>query len=62
MPGPIFHPGDRRVLLPLRGVSDWDIAPDGQRIIMSRDVQGAERRRLVVVENFLPELKAKSHP
>jgi hypothetical protein len=59
-PGKSFTTGEQRVLLSLRGVTDWDVAPDDRRFIIIRDRQGQQRRKLVVVENVFEELKAKA--
>ena len=59
VPGKSFAVADQRVLFSLRGVVDWDVAPDGRRFIMVRDRQGQHRRKLIVVENFFEELKTK---
>ena len=59
VPGNSFAIADQRVLFSLRGVADWDVAPDGRRFIMIRDRQGQQHRKLVVVENFFQELKAR---
>ena len=59
LPGRAFAVGAPRVLFPLEGVTDWDVAPDGQRFIMLRARGDQQRRKLVVVENFFEELKRK---
>ena len=59
VPGNSFAIADQRVLFSLRGVADWDVAPDGRRFIMIRDRQGQQQRKLVVVENFYQELKVR---
>jgi len=59
LPGPSFAIGGQRVLFSPQGVSDWDVAPDGKRFIMLRARHAQQRRKLVVVENFLEELKAR---
>ena len=58
-PGNAFAVTDPRVLFPLRGVEDWDVAPDGQRFAVIRDRATQEHSKLVVVENFADELRAK---
>ena len=60
VPGDAFAFSDQRVLFSLRGIANWDVAPDGQRFIMIRDREGRGRRKLVVVENVFQELKAKA--
>jgi hypothetical protein len=57
--GTTFTYSDQRTLFPLRGVQDWDVAPGGQRFILVREREARESNRLVVVENFFEELKAK---
>ena len=59
LPGRSFAVGVPRVLFSLQGTSEWDVAPDGKRFIMLRDREGQQRRKLIVVENFFEELKAK---
>lgn len=58
-PGASFAVRDHRVLFSLRGVLDWDVSPDGTRIITIRERGGRQRSTLVVVENFFQELRAK---
>ena len=58
-PGNSFTVTDQRVLFSLRGVTDWDVAPDGRRFIMIRERDVRQHNKLVVVENFFEELKAK---
>jgi hypothetical protein len=57
--GPTFTFSDQRVLFPLAAVLDWDVAPGGQRFIVVREREARANSRLVVVENFFEELKAK---
>ena len=59
LPGRSFAVGVPRVLFSLQGTSEWDVAPDGKRFIMLRDREGQQRPKLIVVENFFEELKAK---
>jgi Tol biopolymer transport system component len=59
VPGNSFSVADQRVLFSLRGVTNWDVAPDGKRFVMIRDRAGKERNKLIVVENFFEELKAR---
>jgi tRNA A-37 threonylcarbamoyl transferase component Bud32 len=59
VPGATFAVGNQQVLFSLRGVADWDVAPDGQRFIVIRQRQGQERPGLFVVENFFQELRTK---
>ncbi len=59
LPGPGFVVGPERVLFTLRGVRTWDVAPDGRRFLLVRERERAEPERLIVVENFFEELKAK---
>jgi len=57
--GTTFAVADQKPLFSLRGVVGWDVGPDG-RFIVIHDRQGRNvRRRLIVVENFLTDLKAK---
>jgi Tol biopolymer transport system component/tRNA A-37 threonylcarbamoyl transferase component Bud32 len=56
--GNTFTSSDQRPLFSLSGVAEWDVAPDG-RFVLLRDKQAQQRRGLVVVENFLQELKTR---
>jgi serine/threonine-protein kinase len=58
VPGNTFAFVDPRVLFSIRGVADWDVAPDG-RFIMIRERGGRLRSKLVVVENFFQELNVR---
>ena len=62
LPGPTFSMGAERALFSLRGVTSWDVGPDSQRFLLvrARDVNSSER--LIVVENFHEELKARVKP
>ena len=59
VPGNAFSTTDRRKLFSVRGIDRWDVMPDGTRFIMTREREGLQRRKLVVVENFFEELKAR---
>ena len=59
VPGVGFVWADPKVLFSMRAVSDWDVAPDGRRFVVIHDRQGQQRLKLIVVENFFQELKAK---
>jgi eukaryotic-like serine/threonine-protein kinase len=59
LPGSAFNVGPERALFSLDGVLDWDITPDGKRFLILRNVGKAAPKRLVVVENFFAELRAK---
>ena len=56
--GESFAVNGQRILFPLRGVADWDVAPGG-RFIAIHERGGRTAGRLVVVENFFEELRAK---
>jgi serine/threonine protein kinase/Tol biopolymer transport system component len=58
VPGATFAFTDTRRLFSMRGMGDWDVAPDG-RFIVIRDRGGQQRSKLVVVENFFQELNAR---
>jgi serine/threonine-protein kinase len=62
IPGRTFAVGASQVLFSLQGISDWDVAPESKGFIMLRARESQLRRKLVVVENFLEELKAKVPP
>jgi len=56
-----FDPGEQRVLFPWTGGLDndrWDVAPDGQRFLFVRTVGEFGNGKVIVVENWLEELKA----
>jgi hypothetical protein len=58
LPGAAFALGEERALFSLRDVPIWNVAPDGQRFIVVRTAI-ATKERLVVVENFHEELRAR---
>ena len=58
--GPQFATGEPKVLFPMSSIAEWDVAPGGQRFIMIRDREGNVGSRIVTVENFFEELKAKA--
>ena len=67
IPGTIFTTGKRQELfsvLPYAGgVRSWDLTPDDNHFVMIRiGAGGQDTDRLIVVENFFPELKAKKAP
>ena len=67
IPGTIFTTGKRETLfsaLPYAGgVRSWDLTPDDNHFVMIRiGAGGLDTDRLIVVENFFPELKAKKAP
>ncbi len=65
LPGPNFVTGERRVLFSVQGFrstfrhQQYDVIPDGQRLVMIRNVGVEEQGELIVGENFFEELKAK---
>ncbi len=65
LPGSTFVTGERKVLFSSRGydASHWhqnyDVAPDDQRFVMIRSLEGADAGELIVVENFFEDLKAQ---
>jgi dipeptidyl aminopeptidase/acylaminoacyl peptidase len=58
-PGAGFSLGAEHAVLSLRGVTTWDAAPDGKRFLLVRDPDAGAAKRLIVIENFHEELKAK---
>ena len=62
---PTFAAGQQRALfdagryLVRQNYHSYDVTPDGERFVMIRILGGAGERELIVVENFLEELKAK---
>jgi serine/threonine-protein kinase len=60
--GARLETGVARALFSISGVTAWDIAPDGRRFILVRDREEAGLKRLIVVEHFAEELKAKAVP
>jgi serine/threonine-protein kinase len=67
LPGTIFTTGKRQELFSVTpyagGVRSWDLTPDDNRFVMIRiGAGGQDTDRLIVVENFFPELKTKKAP
>ncbi len=64
-PGPVFTPGNPRVLFSLAGFrgarnrQQYDVAPGDQRFLMIRDLGGGTTGAVVYVENWLEELRTK---
>jgi serine/threonine-protein kinase len=64
-PGPVFAPGIPRPLFSVAGYyaarnrPQYDVAPDGRRFVMIRELGGSEPRELVYGENWFAELKAR---
>jgi serine/threonine protein kinase/Tol biopolymer transport system component len=56
--GESFTVNGQRILFPLRGIADWDVAPGG-RFVVIHERGGRTAGHLVVVENFFEELRAK---
>jgi serine/threonine-protein kinase len=61
-PGPAFAVSEPSRLFDLPGVVDWDVAPGGQRFVVIRSRSTSREGQLVVVENFLEELRRRSPP
>ena len=60
LPGPAFAMGERRVLFQIsQSFVGYDVAPDDQRFVVIQERTGGETGELIVVENWLEELKAK---
>ena len=65
LPGPTFVMGERRVLSSIQGFRAdpthqfSDVTRDDQRFVMVRNRGAEEAGRLIIVENWLEELKAK---
>ena len=60
LPGPAFAMGERRVLFQIsQSFVGYDVAPDDQRFVVIQERTGGETSELIVVENWLEELKAK---
>jgi len=57
LPGEGFALGQERVLFSLRDVAGWDVAPGGQRFLLTRSRRASAAPRLIVVENFFEELR-----
>ena len=55
-----FAVSDQQVLFSLTGVHDWDLTSDRNRFIVDHDRGGAQRNKLIVVENFFQELRARA--
>ena len=62
LPGPAFSLGNERALFSLQGVSTWDVGPDSRRFLLVRARDVGTSERLIVVENFHEELKARVKP
>ena len=58
LPGAAFSLGEERALFSVRGMPIVEVTRDGSRFIVIR-AEAAARERLVVVENFHEELKAR---
>ncbi len=60
LPGPAFAVGERRVLFQVsQSFVGYDVAPDDQRFVVIQGRTGGETSELIVVENWLEELKDK---
>ncbi len=60
LPGPTFEMGERRSLFGgLDNLVGYDVAPDDQRFVVIRERTDGDTEELIVVENWLEELKAK---
>ena len=60
LPGAAFAMGERRVLFRIsQGFVGYDVGPDDQRFVVIQGRTGGENSELIVVENWLEELKAK---
>ncbi|MEO7966071.1 MAG: hypothetical protein ABIT38_19380 [Gemmatimonadaceae bacterium] len=51
---------DEQVLFSLNGVDDLDVTSDRNRFIVAHDRGGEQRNKLIVVENFFQELRARA--
>jgi hypothetical protein len=64
-PGPAFVAGTPRALFPIAGYrsarnrQQYDVAPDDRRFLMIREPAGPRDDRVVYVEHWLDELRAK---
>ena len=59
LPGASFAAGEPTLLFPLEGITRWDVTPDGTRFIGLGTTDKGRTSQLVVVENFLDELRQK---
>ncbi|MDZ4259699.1 MAG: protein kinase [Gemmatimonadales bacterium] len=67
LPGPSFTTGRRQQLyngtVYAGGVGSWDVTPDDQRFLVIRPgATGGQAGNLIVVENFVQELRARRTP
>jgi hypothetical protein len=59
-PGPPFSLGEPRPLFQLpQGVFEYDVGPDDRRFLVLRPENVGGDRELIVVENWVEELKAR---
>jgi hypothetical protein len=64
-PGAGFAPGNARPLFPVGAYANainrpqYDVGPDDRRFLMIRRPQRGSRQEVVLVENFLADLRAK---
>ena len=59
-PGPPFSLGEHRPLFQLpQGVFEYEVGPDDRRFLVLRPETVDGARELIVVENWVEELKAK---
>ncbi|MCH7716881.1 MAG: PD40 domain-containing protein [Gemmatimonadetes bacterium] len=64
--GPPFSVGASRLLFATQGYSiaelhpSYDVAPDDRRFLMLRRVSGDNETKLILIQNFLEELKARA--
>lgn len=62
--GDTFVPEKPRVWIAKVGGTEWDLAPDGKRVVVVRPVETAEAPRqeheVVFLENFFDELRRRA--
>jgi hypothetical protein len=61
--GDSFVPENPRVWIDKLGLMDWDLAPDGKRVLVLAPVESAEapkqEHEVVFLENFFDELRRR---
>ncbi len=45
---------------PIRPVASFDVSPDGQRFLFLRETTPTDRNELIVVQNWVEEMKARA--
>jgi hypothetical protein len=65
-PGAVFTISPPRRLFPtgpytvMPGVPSFDVSPDGKQFLMLRETTPTDRNELIVVQNWVEEMKARA--